>query len=196
VDPTDGQRSDSELMLAFGDSRDERLFIELVRRWDERLLRFLARASGDFEAAKDLRQEVLVRVYQYAGTFNGRNAFSTWLFRIALNRLHTWRGTVKKWNTLNEHAEAHGSGNGSGRVKGPEDVAVQDEVEAALRQELGRLESSEQELLLLRFQQDLSYREIGVILNTPETTVKSRIYTILHRLREPLAGHRETMRSL
>jgi RNA polymerase sigma-70 factor (ECF subfamily) len=182
-------------MVAFGRSRDERLFVELVRRWDERLLRFLARASGDVEAAKDLRQDVFVRVYQYAATFNGQNAFSTWLFRIALNRLHTWRGTVTKLNTLNEHAGSYGSGNGLGRVKGPEEMAVQDEVEVAVRQELGRLEAGERELLLLRFQQDLSYREIGVILETPETTVKSRIYTILHRLREPLAGHRETMRS-
>ncbi|MBX7258381.1 MAG: sigma-70 family RNA polymerase sigma factor [Candidatus Hydrogenedentes bacterium] len=188
--------SDRDLMLAFAADCDERKFVELVRRWDERLLRFLARAAGDAEAAKDLRQDVLVRVYQYAATFDGRSAFSTWLFRIAINRLHTWRRSGQLRQERGFELEASVPGNGSGRVRGPEEAALHDEVETAVRKELALLDANEQELLLLRFQQGLSYREIGEIVNAPETTVKSRVYSTLHRLREPLACHRESMRSL
>jgi DNA-directed RNA polymerase specialized sigma24 family protein len=49
-------------------------------------------------------------------------------------------------------------------------------------------------LLLLRFDQELSYREIGEILDMPETTAKSRAYRTLERLREILTETRERVK--
>ena len=61
-----GELSDSEVVGAFLDG-DQRAFVELVRRYDNRLLNFVYRTIGDRERAQDLVQETFVRVYRHLG---------------------------------------------------------------------------------------------------------------------------------
>jgi RNA polymerase sigma-70 factor (ECF subfamily) len=68
----------------------------------------------------------------------------------------------------------------------PRDRAVASELNRKVRNAVGRISSTERELLLLRMDLDLSYREISEILGIPESTIKSRFYKILGRLRQSL----------
>jgi RNA polymerase sigma-70 factor (ECF subfamily) len=89
----DQSPSDKELLARVRRNGDDVAFAVLVRRYDLHVYRFLVRATRDPEAAKDIRQETFIRVYRYAATFDDRYAVSTWIFRIVVNRLHTWRHT-------------------------------------------------------------------------------------------------------
>jgi RNA polymerase sigma-70 factor (ECF subfamily) len=67
---------------------DAAAFEALVRRWQQPIGRFLFRLVGRAELANDLCQEVFMRVYLAAPRYRPSGAFSTWLYRIALNVAH------------------------------------------------------------------------------------------------------------
>ena len=176
--------TDRQLMSRFVGEDDRSAFDEIVRRWDRRVLGFLAKAAGDLDAAEDLRQEVFLRVHRYAGSYDARFAFATWLFRIAGNALKTWQAKEGR------RREVSLSGDGASTLFDPVDLAPSPRDKAAsaesddlVRAAIARLEVEERQLLLLRFDLDLSYREIAQIQETPETTIKSRVYSLLARLR-------------
>src|SRR5437660_5349838 len=64
---------------------DEDAFADLVRRWQAPVGRFLARLVGRPDLVPDLCQEVFLRVYLARARYRPAGAFSTWLYRIALN---------------------------------------------------------------------------------------------------------------
>ncbi|HIJ64847.1 MAG TPA: hypothetical protein HPP77_02765 [Candidatus Hydrogenedentes bacterium] len=76
--------------------QDGKAFGELVRRWDRRVLTFLTKATRDPDAAKDLRQEVFLRVFRYGESYNPAFAFSTWLYRIVANVLANWQAKQRR----------------------------------------------------------------------------------------------------
>lgn len=177
--------TDKDLMGRFTGQGDRAAYEELVRRWDSRLFSFLAKASGDLDAAEDLRQEVFVRLYRYGKSYNPRFAFSTWIFRIASNALSTWQSRRSR-----EEARIVPSHNGShllDRAPNPRECVARMESDDRIRGAIADLDVEDRELLLLRFEQGLSYREIAESRETPESTVKSRVYAILGRLKRRLS---------
>jgi RNA polymerase sigma-70 factor (ECF subfamily) len=139
------------------------------------------------DTAEDLRQEVFVRVYRYARTYNPDFAFSTWLFRIATNALNTWRSGQNRRDTY----EVPSAGEDEALEPidfspNPREAAVLGETVDRVREVIERLPVVERELLLLRLDLDFSYREIGEVQDVPETTVKSRFYNLMVRLRREL----------
>ena len=75
---------DSGVASAFLDG-ESRAFDELVNRYQNRLLNFVYRTTGDRERAEDLVQEVFVRVYRHIHRFDRSRKFSTWIYTIASN---------------------------------------------------------------------------------------------------------------
>ena len=183
--------TDQELMERFSRKGDTGAYEELVRRWDRRVLSFLYKSCGDYEAAKDIRQEVFLRVFRYGAGFRPEFAFTTWLFRIASNTMNTWKRKemnrshgVRRLELLAPPSEGR---------ENPESAAERAEAGARLRDALDALSENERQLLLLRFDLGMSYREISEVLETPETTLKSRLYTLLGRLKADLREREQTM---
>ena len=75
---------DSGVVSAFLEG-EQRAFDELVNRYQNRLLNFVYRTTGDRERAEDLVQEVFVRVYRHIHRFDRSRKFSTWIYTIASN---------------------------------------------------------------------------------------------------------------
>ena len=172
---------DRELIVRAARDGDAEAFADLVQRWDRRLLAFLTKATGDPDAAKDLRQEVFLRLHRYRTSYDANYAFTTWLFRIVANVLATWHAKNLRRSTsrapLQDAADTSPS---------PSDCASHTETVDQVRAAIGKLSPAERQMLLLRFDLELSYREIAEILGAPETTVKSRLYALLQRLRQSL----------
>ena len=76
--------SDATLVHAHREG-DARAFDELVRRYKDRMYTVMYRLLGNHEEALEASQDTFVRAYQGLATFRGDAAFSTWLYRIALN---------------------------------------------------------------------------------------------------------------
>jgi RNA polymerase sigma-70 factor (ECF subfamily) len=177
--------TDKALIRAVGAAHDRVAFDALVQRWDRRIFAYLARAAGNPEAAADMRQEVFLRVWKYAASYNDAYAFSTWLYRIAHNVLHTWRA-----KTNGRHTASLGQEQDDWKAPEsyrPDESAMAAEADRRIRAAIDGFEMADRELLLMRLQADCSYREIGEVLGIPETTAKSRAYKLLAQLRETLA---------
>lgn len=175
------ERDDRELMRQAAQNGDAGALAELVRRWDRRVLGFLTKAVADPDAAKDLRQEVFLRVHRSRATYDPRYAFTTWLFRIVRNVLATWR--VREVRNPSAETVCEELLDPS---LGPAEQAVQAERGRQVRAAIAELTPGERELLLQRFDLEMSYREMAEIHGVPETTLKSRTYVLLERLRRAL----------
>ncbi|MBN1545508.1 MAG: sigma-70 family RNA polymerase sigma factor [Syntrophaceae bacterium] len=181
--------ADQDLMSRFVSKQDRSAFEELVRRWDRPILAFLIKACGSPEDAQDMRQEVFLRLYRYGATYNPRSAFSTWLFRIAVNVMKTWK--AKKGNLQSESEPLDGLDSSPVLMDlspNPRERAGEAELEHQTQSAMARLSIEERQLLFLRLNQELSYRQIAEIEGAPETTIKSRFYTALERLRKTLSA--------
>jgi len=178
------------LMVAVRDRRDITAFESLVKRWDAKLASYLIRLVGDMGAALDLRQETYFRVWRSAATYDDAYAFSTWIVRIATNLANTHR-------IRNRHESRPWTAE-----RGPEESVcglepiLKGERESLLARGIARLPQSDRALILMRFQLALSYREIADLLSSPESTVKSRMTTLLRRLHRELATQGIEARSI
>ena len=183
------ETGDRELMARFCSRADQAAFEQLVGRWDRRVLGFLAKACGDLDAAEDLRQEVFIRVYRYSRSYNPSYAFSTWLFRIATNALKTWRTRQGRRREVSVEAiGAEGRWEPADPAPDPRERLASSESGDRVRATIAELPPQSRELLLLRFDVGLNYRQIGEVLEAPETTVKSRLYRLLAELRGQMSA--------
>ncbi len=185
--------TDKALVRAVGTTGDRAAFDAIARRWERRVFVFLAKAGGDTEAAADMRQEVFLRVWKYAASFDDTYAFSTWLYKIAHNVLHTWRAKSNGHRTLpfndrEDNREAPDSYR-------PDESAMTSEIDGRVRKAIDTFGLDDRELLLMRLQAEMPYREIGEVLGIPETTAKSRAYKLMMQLREQLADVHAAARS-
>jgi RNA polymerase sigma-70 factor, ECF subfamily len=162
-------------------------FDELVRRYRRRVYNLVrALTAGDSEA-EDLVQDIFVRAYRAIGRFRGDSAFRSWLYRIAINVVHTH---------LDRRRTRDGTLASQSRdVEKIDDVAAGDDVEQTLlrRQVIDRALASLPEdlrvLVVLRDVHGLKYDEIAKVVKTPRGTVESRLFRARQRLRpllEPL----------
>jgi RNA polymerase sigma-70 factor (ECF subfamily) len=186
-------RGDEEL-LARAAEGDEGALAVLVGRYQRRVVGFLAQMLGDVELARDLTQEVFVRVWGAASTFNPRYRFTTWLFRIAHN-LAIDHLRKRRLATTSLHSV---SGDGEEQTlqlpakgKDPLGHLENRELAGALRRAIGELKEDYRELVLLRHFALLSYQEIADLKGMPLGTVKNKLFRAHSVLREALAGYRQ-----
>jgi len=179
--------SDRDLLGQWVSARDLGAFEQLVGRWQHRLFAYFYKATGDGDAAEDLRQDVLERLWRFADRHDPHYAVSTWIFAIATNVLRTWLASPRR----NREASALDIDGPecpepADPAPGPAQKALDSEYYATLRRHILELDLESRELLLLRFEEDLSYAQIAQIHQLPESTIKSRVYRTLHRLRDSL----------
>ena len=170
---------DSDLVLAAKRGEVD-AFNQLIARWEKRIYNYLLRILGDREDAMDVSQDVFLKAYQKLGNLQDPGRFSYWLFRIAHNEAFSLIRKAKP----EEEWDGHGDGPEWSRRMAPVEVTLA--VEAALR----TLSPEQREAVVLKVYQGFKFEEIGDILDTPVSTIKSRLYTGLELLRqvlEPLA---------
>jgi RNA polymerase sigma-70 factor (ECF subfamily) len=145
------------------------------------LLAFLEYRTGDAQLARDVLADTFERVLTTRWRFDSRKAGQkTWLYSIALNRLHDL-GRRKGAEARALERLAAGSRETSW---GEHDEAL--DTRDALIRALATLPGEEREALALRYGGDLSLKEIATTTGTRATTVKGRIHRGLRRLREEL----------
>jgi len=161
--------------------KDAGLLDELIVRYQHRLMRYLLYLTGSRDLAEDLFQEAWMRVLVRGEQYNGRARFETWLFTIARNLVidHRRKRTMSSLDELVEGA-------------GDEDRSMQFEIAAGdptpfdhfshlenreqIAEALLEIDTLHREVLVLRFQEELSLEEISKVTRANLSTVKSRLY--------------------
>lgn len=150
---------------------DHAAYSALVRRYQDRIYRFILRMVGSRDEALELAQDVLIKAFQALPGWRPEAEFRTWLFRIASNTATDAlrRRKVVEFVALDEDYEV------PGERAGPEAQLAAKHQLRALDAALNRLPPDHREILLLREVEDMSYNEIGAALGITEGTVKSRL---------------------
>jgi RNA polymerase sigma-70 factor (ECF subfamily) len=186
-------RTDEALMLAYRDG-DGIAFEVLYERWRGPLYRYFLRQCSHAGQADELFQDVFMRVIGAATGYEPTARFSTWLFRIAHNRL------VDHWRKLGrEPVDALPSGD-DGDDDGfdppgpegdaPDRRAEQGELGAALLAALSALPEVQREAFLLAEEGGLTLEEIASVAGVGRETIKSRLRYATARLRNKLESWR------
>jgi RNA polymerase sigma factor (sigma-70 family) len=176
--------ADEILMLAYAGG-DAAAFEQLYSRHRGRLYRFLLRQLRDPALADEYFQDIWQRVIVAREGWKPEAAFTTWLFRIAHNRL------TDHWRALKHRPPAPVDGEErAARVPDPDtpERNLSDfEQRRRLQLALAELPDDQREVLQLRLEQELTLEEIGEITGVGRETVKSRLRYAMDKLRTRLS---------
>jgi len=181
-------------------SGDLSAFEELFILYRNQVFSLAYRMTGNPTDAEDLCQEVFLQAMRKIGSFQGRSAFSTWLYRVTVNRskdhLRRKKRSPEVLQIGDEQPEPKASVESelSGKPGGPEESAVSSEAGQLVRAALVKLPIGLRTPLVLHELEGLEYREIARVLRLPVGTVKSRIFRARARLAEILESHKEQWR--
>lgn len=186
-------RTDEALMLAYRDG-EAAAFEALYARWRGPLYRYFLRQCGHAGQADELFQDVFMRVIGAAASYEPSARFSTWLFRIAHNRLvDHWR---KMGRELLDPLASTGDGDDcefdppAPEGAAPEREAERKQLGAALMSALNALPELQREAFLLAEEGGLTLEEIASISGVGRETIKSRLRYATAKLRDKLESWR------
>lgn len=154
-------------------------FDRLVERYQRDVYRLCYRYVNNHEDASDIAQEAFIRAYKAIGRFRGDSAFSTWLYRIAVNACLNFRAARRPpADELPEALPDHGT---------PAlERLVRDERARRVRQAVTTLPERQRATLILKVYHDLSHDEVARILGSTVGTVKANLFHALANLRKRL----------
>jgi RNA polymerase sigma-70 factor, ECF subfamily len=158
-------------------------FEHIVRRYQRPILSLIVRITADRAQAEDLAQETFVKAFRNLKSFDPTRRLSSWLFRIAhntaLDALRRVRPELVELDGLRE-------GDPQRDPAAPDlpDSLEQAALGAALSAALRELRPGYRAAIALRYEQELSFEEIGHVLGMPEVTAR----TYVHRARKELAA--------
>ncbi len=166
-------------------------FTHLLEAYQRPVFSIVVRMVRDPALAEDLTQETFVKAFRALATFDRRRKFSSWLFTIAHN---TTIDHVRRKQLPTVSLEAGGENEEGGGLAflavstdaSPEDAMTHRELAHDMELALSGMRSEYAEVLVLRFQQSLSYEEISEITGLALGTVKTHLYRARKALAEAL----------
>jgi RNA polymerase sigma-70 factor (ECF subfamily) len=146
---------------------DVEAYEALIRRHRDRIYRIALGMLGDRHDAEDVAQEVIIQLWTAAAGFNGTATFTTWLYRVVVNRCVNRRRRARCNRPLTDadHPSAPGA---------DEAVIARQRAQATLAA-IGALPAELRVTLVLCQVEALSYREVAAILEVSEPVVRGRL---------------------
>jgi RNA polymerase sigma-70 factor (ECF subfamily) len=166
---------------------DPEAFGALYERYVRKIYNYLYYRTGNTHDAEDLTERVfqkaMVSLYRY--TSRGL-PFSAWLYRIAHNLLANWHRDRGRRQTVAFNELAPGDLT-TPRADAPEALVVEGQQREELLRAIRRLPEERQQVLILKFVQEMSNVEIGQVMQRSEGAVKSLYHRTLLALRDELS---------
>ena len=180
-------RTDEEL-VASSLAGDRSAFDLLVLRWDRKIQGAIYRLIGSEEEARDLCQEAFLKAYRGLGAFKGEARFSSWLYQIALNlcrdRMRRRRGrTFVSLDALEADGQAPVLRDDTTAL----DLALARDLQHRVKAAVLALPEEQREVIVLKEYEGLTFQQIADVLDLPVSTVKTRLYRGLDKLKERLS---------
>lgn len=163
---------------------DKDAFGQLYERYHERIYNYVYYRTGNVADAEDLTAKIFIRAMQHIGRYEDKGVpFSAWLYRIGHNLVANWHrdNSRRQLIALDDVAQWRFAG------EGPEFATQLMEDKEMLLAAIRRLPADRQELLILKFVEQLPNAEIGEIMGRSEGAIKSLYHRTLLSLREDLA---------
>jgi len=203
-DPTRGRmagqerRIDDTILIREAQRGDRAAFEELVRHYDQAVLRLALHLTGTEHDAQDVYQDAFLKAYKNIGSFRFECSFYTWIYRIVTNLCldHLRKKTVRKedapvvtdasggeFNLLDQVPDGRAGAN-------PERDLMRRQLGARISGALEKLTPRERMVFELKHYHGLKLRTVGEILHTTEETAKNTLFRATQKLRGQLADMR------
>ncbi len=180
------EAADDEIVKqVLGGSRNRYRF--LVSRYERQIFNLMFRYSHNDDDAADLTQEVFVKAYSRLDQYRYDDRFFSWLYALAVNLARDWyRKRCRSQELCTELVDNELKVPGS--VSRQEEGLERSEEIKFLEDALGQLSHRNREMVILRYQQERSIKEIVEIFDMGESAVKMRLSRALKQLRKIIHG--------
>lgn len=162
---------------------DESALNALMDRYQEPIFHFIYRHVFNDEDARDLAQEVFVRLFFNVGKFKPEAKFSTWLYQIALNLCRDHAKSRRSRQaartdslSAREHDDEHATRDVAIERRTPSDDALTHEKLAALEEGMAALPHDLRTALALTTFEQRSHQECAALLKTTPKAIETRVY--------------------
>jgi RNA polymerase sigma factor (sigma-70 family) len=187
------EMTDQELLRAYAESSDRESLCAFVTRYQGSLVRFAGRLLGDREAAQDVVQEAFLQVARHPWRLLGVDSCHNWLLRVTRN-LGVSR--IRRDSRARKHTEAfaaQATAEATTRSQDPVAALEREEVRTKVREAIHRLPPRYREVLLLKVEEEKSYREIAEITGLTVTNVGYLLHRAMKELSTRLNHSREAL---
>ncbi len=189
-DPVEGDAEDVRLMRLIR-TGDTTAFEELIERHQALVAGTVARMLGSNSDVEDIAQQVFIRVWKSAGRYVPRAKFTTWLLKITRNLVFNELRRSKRQAHVPIQADPQGEEiplrDETGRL--PDASLLERELQQAIEEAIQALPESQRLALVLRRYEELSYEQIGEVLNLSVPAVKSVLFRARTELRARLSKY-------
>ncbi|MEO9485276.1 MAG: RNA polymerase sigma factor [Ekhidna sp.] len=165
--------TDWEIIDLILESERPEFFEEIYDRYALKIFRKCLSFTKDESEAKDLAHDVIVKIYLNLSKYNKKSKFSTWIYAITFNYCVDHQAKRKKQQNLSEALKYEEQ-----QPESEDDLSDQEIMEInieTLKLLLDELSVAEKSILLMKYQDDLSIKEIAGLLNAGESAVKMKL---------------------
>ncbi len=189
--------SDSELITQAKSGNDS-AFEELIFRYDRSVLAIAFKFVHNSDDAKDIYQEVFIRVYKGLKNFEMKSEFSTWLYRIVTNVCLSNKSRSKKqlYVSIDEQNESEDDESVNVELADnemdPAELMANLDLSDIIQDAVDSLSSKQRMTFILKHYEGYKIREISDMLNCKEGTVKKYLFDAIRNLRKKLKPIHQT----
>lgn len=167
----------TEALVRRAQNGDAEAFAELIEDQYDRIYRTAWRWCGNAHDAEDIAQDVCVRLGAALQSFDGRSAFSSWVYRITLNMVRDWQRAGRRRGA---HVDAYAEIAPTEEAPNQEDATTSSQLWAAAR----NLPEKQRDAVLLVYAEEMSHAQAAEIMGIKEATVSFHV----HEARKTLRG--------
>lgn len=157
---------------------DRQAFETLLIQYEKPVFNAAYRMLNNREDASDVTQTVFLKVYENFSSFDPSRRFFSWIYRITLNESLNWLGKQNRLEPLQHETADDGLS--------PEQEVDSAKLSAEIQAALMTLKTDYRTVIILKHFLGCSYMEISDVLEIPEKTVKSRLYSARQQLKDAL----------
>lgn len=147
------------------------MFRKLVIKYEKRVYAVAFKTANDHSHAEDITQEVFLQVYRTLQSFKGESTFSTWIYRITVNKSLDYMKKYEKTPIQYNESPLHIT-----NFQTPETTLLEEEHKELVHHYIDKLPLHYKEVVQLYYFEELSYNEIALQLDIARKTVETRLY--------------------
>lgn len=174
--PEQPRGPDDSILVARSLKQDHEAFGQLIDRHASVIVSVAYRMVGNRAEAEDLAQEAFLTAFKSLSTFRADSKFSTWLYRIAVNKCKDWLRVKRPGLGLYDVDADETLDIYVAEERTPEQLLSQQQVAEELEQAIQRLPPLYREAFVLKHIEGLSYEEMEAIVGVSGDTLKMRVY--------------------
>ncbi|MDG5799430.1 RNA polymerase sigma factor [Marinilabiliaceae bacterium ANBcel2] len=181
-----GRSFDESFIIQRIKEGDKEAFSHIIDRYGQKVFQTSIGFVRDISEAEDLVQDIFIKVYEKLDKFKGESAFSTWLYRIAVNMAINRSRKLKMRSFFSSVEGSEVLLNEVYRSVGNDTIIEEKEKRAIIQKAIEKLTLMQRKVFVLSYYQDMANSEVAEVLGITVKAVESLLFRARKRLQEQL----------